>query len=137
MHVGLAKSMPIYATLMLIVGLSSVGLPGLNGFVGEFLILIGTFQAYPIAAACATFGIVLAAGYMLTMYRHVFFGEVTQEDCRDLRDTNALELCSVLPLIALIVLLGVYPNIVLDKTEASVEHVMQVFQPVEVADVAH
>ena len=121
---GLAKVTPVYAVLFLIVTLSSIGLPGTNGFVGEFLILAGTFQTYPVAAAVGGIGVILGAVYMLTLYRNVFFGPVN-EKYADLTEPNALELTTLVPLIALIFFLGFVPNTVLSKTEGAVAHIME------------
>jgi NADH-quinone oxidoreductase subunit M len=125
---GLAKVTPIYAVLFLIVTLSSIGLPGTNGFVGEFLILAGAFQTYPVYAAIGGLGVILGAVYMLTLYRNMFFGPVNPKYA-DLTEPTPLELTTLVPLIALIFFLGFLPNTVLEKTEGSVAHVMQVFQP--------
>jgi len=122
---GLAKTMPIYAVIFLTITLASIGLPGTNGFVGEFLVLNGTFQNHPFAAAMAGLGVILAAGYMLTMYRNVFFGEVP-EKWEGLPDVNPLELVTLVPLVIGCIWLGVLPNHVLHKTEGSVTHVVEI-----------
>jgi len=122
---GLAKTMPIYATIFLIITLASIGLPGTNGFVGEFLVLNGTYQNHPFAAALAGLGVILAAGYMLTMYRNVFFGKVPDK-WADLKDMSFLEGVTLVPLVIACIWLGVLPNHVLHKTEASVTQVVQV-----------
>src|SRR6185503_3256394 len=85
---GLAHRMPVYATLFLIITLSSIGLPGLNGFVGEFLILLGTFGGSTTHAAFAATGVILSAVYMLWMYQRVIWGEITREENRDIADVN-------------------------------------------------
>ena len=125
---GLAKVMPAYAVLFMVITLSSIGLPGLNGFVGEFLILLGTYQAFPVWATVSAFGVVLGAVYMLTLYRHVFFGPVN-EKWKDLDDARPLELATLLPLAALAVAIGVNPGWLLSMTEAPVAHVMESLQP--------
>jgi NADH-quinone oxidoreductase subunit M len=126
---GLAKTMPVYATLFLIVALSSIGLPGTNGFVGEFLILIGTFQTYPVAAGIGAFGVVLGAAYMLTLYRNMFFGKARNPAFAALPEPNVVELASLLPLVVLIFVLGLMPNLVLSRTEGPVARVMHDLQP--------
>ena len=89
---GIAKPMPVFAALFGIVAMSSIGLPGLNGFVGEFLILSGTFAASPGCRRCrATFGVVLAAAYLLWAYRRVFFGPVEEPENRSLIDLDLRE----------------------------------------------
>jgi NADH-quinone oxidoreductase subunit M len=129
---GLASVMPVYATLFLIVTLSSIGLPGLNGFVGEFLVLLGTFQTSPVSAVVGALGVVLGAVYMLTLYRNVFFGPVN-EKWKDLPDMTPVELATLAPLILLAVGLGVMPGPLLELTEAPVAHVMQSLHPAQMA----
>jgi NADH-quinone oxidoreductase subunit M len=116
---GLAGVMPVYTVIFVIVTLSSIGLPGTNGFVGEFLILNGTFQAVPWAAAIGGLGVVLGAVYMLTLVRHVFFGP-KNEKWATLPDPDARELLALVPLVVLIFALGLHPNPVLRLTEAPV-----------------
>jgi NADH-quinone oxidoreductase subunit M len=130
---GLAKVMPVYATMFLIVTLSSIGLPGLNGFVGEFLILLGTFQTYPIWATVGAVGVVLGAVYMLTLYRNIFFGKVTNPKWSHLPDADAFELTTLVPLIALAVLIGLLPGPWLALTEDPVTRIVQDLQPQSVA----
>jgi NADH-quinone oxidoreductase subunit M len=101
--------------------LSSVGLPGLNGFVGEFLILLGAFQVDRLAAVLATTGIIFAAVYLLWMYQRVIFGVITKEANRRLPDLSAREWAILLPILALIVWIGVYPASFTGMTEASVQ----------------
>jgi NADH-quinone oxidoreductase subunit M len=129
---GLASVMPVYATLFLIVTLSSIGLPGLNGFVGEFLVLLGTFQTWPVAAAVGALGVVLGAVYMLTLYRNVFFGPVN-EKWKDLPDMTGVELATLAPLILLAFGIGLMPGPVLQLTEGPVAHVMKSLHPAQVA----
>jgi NADH-quinone oxidoreductase subunit M len=132
---GMAKVMPVYATFFMIVTLSSIGLPGLNGFVGEFLVLFGAFQGQPgtdghrIAAAFAALGVVLGAVYMLKLYRDVFFGPVTMPEREKVGDVGHRELAYLLPVTGLIVLLGILPNLVLAKTEESVSKVVDLLNP--------
>ena len=118
---GLWKVIPAFSALFLVVTLSSLGLPGLNGFVGEFLILVGAFQVSAWLAAVATTGIIFAAVYMLWMYQRVIFGEVTHEENRGLRDLTPREWAILVPVVVLIVWIGVYPTAFTGKTEASVE----------------
>jgi NADH-quinone oxidoreductase subunit M len=122
---GLSAVMPVFAVLFMIVTLSSIGLPGLNGFVGEFLILVGMFQSHPWMTGIATAGVILAAYYMLRMFQRVMFGEVDQEANRGLRDLAGRELVILLPLVALIVWIGVYPAPFLARTEPSVERFVE------------
>lgn len=121
---GIAKVMPKFAVIFMIVTLSSIALPGTNGFVGEFLILLGVFEVNKIYAALAASGVILAAVYMLWMFQRVMFGEVTKEENKKLTDINGRELAYMLPLVVLIFWLGVYPNPVLRKMEASVKNLV-------------
>jgi NADH-quinone oxidoreductase subunit M len=118
---GLAKPMPAYATVFLIVTLSSIGLPGLNGFVGEFLVLKGAFDANRWAAAFAALGVILGAAYMLKLYRDMFWGPVTAPRNEKLADLTGLERAALAPLVALIFVLGVAPQVVLRRTAPAVE----------------
>jgi NADH-quinone oxidoreductase subunit M len=129
---GMARVMPVYATLFMIVTLSSIGLPGLNGFVGEFLVLFGSFGNHPKATALASLGVVLGAVYMLKLYRDVFFGPVTRPERETIGDVGKAELGYLLPIVALIILLGILPNVVLSKTERAVGSVVKSLQPVQV-----
>jgi len=118
---GLWKIMPVYAALFLVVTLSSIGLPGTNGFVGEFLILLGAFRAHPWAGAISTLGVVLGAVYMLTMYKDVFFGPVTNAVNRQLKDLSAREVLVIAPIIVLIFWIGLYPKPFLDRIEPTTQ----------------
>jgi NADH-quinone oxidoreductase subunit M len=119
---GLCTPMPVYAIIFMIVTLSSIGLPGLNGFVGEFLILLGAFQANKVYAIIAASGVIFAACYMLWMFQRVVFGQVTNEKNKDLKDLSWREIAIFAPLILFIVWIGVYPSTFLDKTKASTEN---------------
>ncbi len=118
---GLWKVIPAFSVLFLIVTLSSLGLPGLNGFVGEFLILLGAFQVNRAVAAIATTGIIFAAVYLLWMYQRVIFGEVTHPENDRLTDLDAREWAVLVPVLVFIVWIGVYPNAFVGKTKASVD----------------
>ena len=107
---GLAKPLPVYAAFFLIVTLSSIGLPGLNGFVGEFLVLLGAFRAHPWAASLATTGVILAAVYMLWMVQRVFFGPEKAE-YKDFPEVDAREVTVLTPLTIMAILLGVLPTV--------------------------
>ncbi|HZL85922.1 MAG TPA: NADH-quinone oxidoreductase subunit M [Candidatus Krumholzibacteria bacterium] len=117
---GLAKSMPIYAVVLVFVTLSSIGLPGLNGFVGEFLILLGAFKESRLHAVIATTGVVLGAVYMLWMVERVLFGPIRQEANRRVHDLSRREILTFAPLLVLIVVMGVYPKPFLDRMHGSV-----------------
>jgi NADH-quinone oxidoreductase subunit M len=138
---GLWKVMPIYGALMLIVVLSSMGLPGLNGFVGEFAILLGAWGAGQpggplgsyLYAAIAAIGVILAAVYMLWMFQRMFLGEVTNEKNRGLADLNRREIAILVPLLVLIFWIGLYPKPFLDLLAPSVEQLANTLQAAAVA----
>jgi NADH-quinone oxidoreductase subunit M len=120
---GLQKVAPVFAGVFMVVMLSSIGLPGLNGFVGEFLVLIGTFVSRRWWAVPATAGVILAALYLLWAYQRVFHGEPTGENA-EFREMTWAERGVMLPLLAAIVFLGVYPRPVLDRIEPSVKRLV-------------
>jgi NADH-quinone oxidoreductase subunit M len=119
---GIAKVMPWYAAAFLVTTLASIGLPGTTGFVGEFLILLGTFQANPWIALGAGTGIVLGAWYMLRMYRHVFHGKVVHEENQSLPDLTEPEIAVAAPFLLFMILMGVLPQPFLSKTTQSIEN---------------
>jgi NADH-quinone oxidoreductase subunit M len=116
---GITKVMPMFAAFFLVVALSSIGLPGLNGFVGEFLALLGAFRVLPVFAVIAALGVILAAVYMLWMYQRVMFGELTHADNRQLPDLNLREIVVLVPIVLVIVWIGMYPHSFLMRIEAS------------------
>jgi len=118
---GLWKQLPVFSVVFLIFMLASIGLPGLNGFVGEFLILLGTFESSPWAAAFAATGVILGAVYMLWMFQRVIFGPLENPANQTLTDLSGRELAVMVPVIAMIVLMGVYPRPFLSRMEPSVE----------------
>lgn len=125
---GLSKAMPVYAGIFLFVCLSSLGLPGLNGFVGEFLILSGSYSISRVLTVAGAFGIVLAAIYLLWAYERVFTGaeRLPQGERRRLwRDMSKRELALIAPVLAVIVVIGVYPRPFLERIEPSVEKLIQ------------
>ncbi len=117
---GLQKAAPVLAGIFTIVMLSSIGVPGLNGFTGEFLILVGTFLTRPTFAVIAAVGVILAALYMLWAYQRTFHGEPDEAN-RTMTDLNLREIVSIAPLLFFIVLLGVYPRPALERIEPSVK----------------
>ena len=129
---GLASSAPVLAGIFLIVVLSSLGLPGLNGFVGEFLVLLATYQSYGWWVIPATFGIVLAAIYLLWAYQRVFHGPVTVEANREIKDFRMREYVMFVPLVALIVAIGVYPKPFLERIEPSAKRLVRQLNNVSV-----
>jgi len=124
---GLAKNMPWFATMLIIATLSSVGLPGTGGFVGEFLILLGTFQSSPIAGILAATGVLLGAVYMLTLCRKILFGPLDNPENRDLQDLTPREFAYLTPLAILAIVMGIFPNFFLNKIRPSVEYLAKDF----------
>ena len=122
---GLWKIIPIYGSIMLIVALSSMGLPGLNGFVGEFTILLGTWAADPVWATFAAIGVILAAVYILTMFQKMFMGETRNEENKHLIDLSRRELWIIVPLVAFIFIIGIFPQPFFSTMTASVNQLLQ------------
>ena len=135
---GLANVMPIYATIFVITAMSSVGLPFLNGFVGEFLIMVGMFKSHAldyvtwlgwnwnyVATMLAGTGVIFAAVYLLWMIQRVFFGKVNNEKNKHLADLSWREIGLMVPLLFLMVFMGVYPRPFLDATKDSVIAIQQ------------
>ena len=125
---GLSKQMPIYATLFAIIMFSSMGLPGLNGFVGEFLILIGAFRVSWVWGAFAVTGIVLGAAYMLWLYQRTMFGEITKDANKTLPDLDAREMATLIPIIVFCFWIGLYPVPFLRAMETSVANTIQIVE---------
>jgi NADH-quinone oxidoreductase subunit M len=125
---GLSKVMPIYATFFMIVTLSSIGLPGTNGFVGEFLILLGAFQSNVVYGVLAASGVILGAAYMLWMFQRVMFGKITKPENEKLKDLNAREIITLIPMVILILLMGIYPKLFFSKMDVSVEKFLKDFR---------
>ena len=134
---GLSKQMPVYATLFAIIMLSSMGLPGLNGFIGEFLILVGAFQANYLWAAFAVSGIVLGAAYMLWLYQRTMFGPLENPKNAALQDLSLREMTTLVPIVIMCFWIGLYPSPFLRRMEASVNFILarihneQAVRPVE------
>ncbi len=122
---GLATTVPKYAAFFLIVALSSLGLPLLNGFVGEFLIIVGAFHVRALYAALAAVGVVLAAVYLLWMYQRVFYGETTNEKNCTLPDLNDREKVMLVAIVFVILWMGVYPQPFLRRLDLSAAQVVQ------------
>ncbi|MDZ7269739.1 MAG: NADH-quinone oxidoreductase subunit M [candidate division KSB1 bacterium] len=118
---GLARPLPVFTTFFMIATLASIGLPGLNGFVGEFLVLLGTFLTNKTYAAFAATGVIFAAVYMLWMFQRVMFGRLDKEENRRLRDLTRREIAVLVPVTAMMVLIGVWAQPFLGKMETSVD----------------
>lgn len=121
---GLATVMPIYAACFMVFTLASVGLPGTNGFIGEFLILLGGFTANKLAGVLACTGIIIGAGYMLWLYQRIFFMEINKKVAA-LPDMDIRETITLIPLIVLVIWIGIYPNSFLGFMHASVQHLIE------------
>jgi NADH-quinone oxidoreductase subunit M len=125
---GLAGVMPLYAGFFLFTALASIGLPGLNGFIGEFLVLLGSFVTLKWFAIVAASGVILAAVYLLWAYERVFTGPVTNPANEKLADLDAREITILGVLAALMLVLGLYPKIALDRIGPSTEVVLDRIQ---------
>lgn len=123
-NTGLAGPMPRYALFLMIFALSSIGLPGTNSFVGEFLVLIGTFLWSKIATSLAALGVILAAAYMLWLMQRMVFGTPSPSHRSHLLDLNARETATLVPLIVLVFLIGIFPNPLLTRMHASVTQLL-------------
>jgi NADH-quinone oxidoreductase subunit M len=110
--------------MFLVVMLASVGLPGLNGFVGEFLILLGSFGPWPWATAIATSGVILGALYLLWMYERVVFGPLVHEENARLQDLTARELTVLVPVVGLCLAMGLYPAPILTRMQPSIDRII-------------
>ncbi|HIN74608.1 MAG TPA: NADH-quinone oxidoreductase subunit M [Rhodospirillales bacterium] len=125
---GLVHRMPFYAFIFMVFMLASVGLPGTSGFVGEFLILIGTFQVNTWVALLGATGVIIGAAYMLYLYRRVIFGELTKEDLKKILDVSPREIAVFAPLILIVFFMGIYPIPFLDVMHSSVENLLERYQ---------
>src|SRR5881296_2144923 len=122
---GIAKVVPLLAAVLTIVSLSSIGLPATNGFVGEFLVLLGTFRTYPVAATIATAGVIVAAMYLLPALQRVIFNPLDKSVNEKLADLSPREIAVLVPLLACIVWIGVYPKPILQRMEPSAQQLIQ------------
>jgi NADH-quinone oxidoreductase subunit M len=121
---GLVKNMPVYAVVFLIFTMATVGLPGTSGFVGEFLTLVGAYQANTWVAFLASTGLVLGAAYSLTLYRRVMLGDLVKPDLMALRDLGIREIAIFAPLILVALYMGIQPGAFLHVMDASVQHLL-------------
>ncbi len=136
-NVGLAGPMPRYATFLVIFALSSLGLPGTNSFVGEFLVLVGTFIWSKAATAVASLGIILAAAYILWMVQRVAFGLPSPHQLPKLSDLNERELATLAPLVILVFWIGLYPNPIMSRMHGSVTKTLDAMGRAKVAPSSH
>jgi NADH-quinone oxidoreductase subunit M len=122
---GLVERMPRYALVFMIFTMASIGLPGLSGFVGEFLVLLGAYKANTWVAFIAATGVILGAAYMLLLYRKVVFGQLTKDSLKAITDMNAREIAVFAPLIALVFWMGIYPDTFLAPLRKPVERLLE------------
>jgi NADH-quinone oxidoreductase subunit M len=122
---GIARVAPVFSAIFTVVALASVGLPGLNGFVGEFLVLLGSFKAWPVATAIATTGVIFAAAYLLWALQRIIFNPLDKPENEAITDLTPRELAVLLPLVAGIVWMGVYPKPVLRRMEPAARHYIE------------
>jgi NADH-quinone oxidoreductase subunit M len=125
---GIARVVPMFAAALTFVSLSSIGLPGTNGFVGEFLVLIGSFRTQPVYATIATTGVIFAAAYLLWAIQRILFNKLDKPQNEHIPDLNWREIGLLTPLLICIVWLGVYPAPILRRMEASAERVVKLVQ---------
>ncbi len=125
---GIAKVVPLFAAALTIVSLSSIGLPSTNGFVGEFLVLIGAFRTYPVPATVAATGVIVAAMYLLPALQRVIYNPLDKPENEKLADLSPREIAVLVPLIACIVWIGVYPKPILQRTEPAAQQLIQSVQ---------
>ena len=122
---GIARVVPLFAAILTVVSLSSIGLPGTNGFVGEFLVLVGAFRTYPVAAALATTGVIIAAAYLLWALQRVLFNPLDKHENEKLTDLTPRELAVLIPLLACILWIGVYPKPFLTRMEPAARQLIE------------
>jgi len=122
---GIARVVPLLAAVLTLVALSSIGLPATNGFVGEFLVLLGAFRAYPVAAAVATTGVIVGAMYLLPALQRVIYNPLDQPENERLVDLSPRELAVLVPLLVCIVWIGVYPQPILRRMEPAAQQFVQ------------
>ena len=124
---GVVSVMPRYAVVFMIFTLGALGLPGTTGFIGEFLILLGTFKVNFTVATIASLGVILGASYMLWLYRRIVFGEITNSEVKKLVDLNNSEMIILSVLAFVSIMFGFYPDPLLSTTSASVEGLIELF----------
>ena len=124
---GLVNRMPKYAVVFMIFMLASIGLPGTSGFIGEFLILVGTFKKSFLVATIASLGVILAAAYMLWLYKRIIFGEIFKNELKKMTDLNKSEIFILSSLVFPIIFFGFYPEPLLSTIEISIENLIEVY----------
>ena len=125
---GLVNIMPKYAFVFMVFTLAALGLPGTSGFVGEFLVLVGAFQKNILVAVLASLGVILAAAYMLWLYRRVVFGKIASSEIKEMKDLNRTETYIFASLVFLILLFGIYPEPLFSTVDVSVTDLIDEYQ---------
>jgi len=124
---GLVSIMPRYAIVFMVFTLAAIGLPGTSGFVGEFLVLMGTFKKNFLVATIASLGVILGAAYMLWLYKRIIFGEIVNEDLKSMHDLKRFEILILFSLVIPIIFFGFYPEPLMNSIETSVENVLDMY----------
>jgi len=125
---GLVSIMPKYAFVFMIFTLAALGLPGTSGFVGEFLILLGIFKKNILVGVLASLGVILAAAYMLWLYKRVVFGKISNSEIKEMKDLNRSEIYILFSLITLIIFFGFYPDPLLNTIDTSISNLINNYQ---------
>jgi NADH-quinone oxidoreductase subunit M len=126
---GVAHSMPVFAAFFLLFAMSNVGLPGTAGFVGEFMLIMSAFQAHFLVAFFASLTLILSASYTLWMYKRVFFGPVGNDHVKEFKDINWLEKTNYILLAAGILLIGLFPQPLINVMRATIGHLIEISVP--------
>ncbi|HUC41692.1 MAG TPA: NADH-quinone oxidoreductase subunit M, partial [Gemmatimonadales bacterium] len=126
---GIARVVPLFAAILTIVSLSSIALPGTNGFVGEFLVLLGSFRTYPLATVLATTGVIVAAAYLLTALQRVIYNPLTNPENEKLTDLTPRELAVLVPLLVGVLWVGIYPKPFLQRMEPAARALIEQLRP--------
>ena len=121
---GLVSVMPKYAIVLMVFTLAAIGLPGTSGFIGEFLILIGTFKKSFLVATIASLGVILAAAYMLWLYKRIIFGEIIDSQLKSMTDLKRFEILILFSLVIPIIYFGFYPEPLINSMETSVDNLL-------------
>ena len=124
---GIVNIMPKYSLVFMIFTLAALGLPGTSGFVGEFLVLLGVFQKNILVAILASLGVILAAAYMLWLYKRIIFGEILKNELKKMIDLNKSEIFVLSSLVFPIIFFGFYPEALLSTIEISIENLIEVY----------
>jgi NADH-quinone oxidoreductase subunit M len=125
---GIARAVPLFSTILVIVSFSSIGVPGTNGFVGEFLVLLGSYRTYPVLAVVAATSVIIAAAYLLWAIQRILFNPLDKPENEHIPDLNRRELLLLAPLLFCIVWLGVYPAPVLRRMQPAAEQFVRIVE---------